>query len=101
MNPLLAPLPDYEEKLLRVIESWPEKIDRSESIQSYLIMQQEKLQKIQLIFNEQSDHKVTIHHVPTNTPPNYIELILIKKAREHGIEDPKERENHLATTMDP
>ena len=36
-----------------------------------------KTSKDSIDFNEQSDHKVTIHNIPTNTPPNYIELIPI------------------------
>ena len=28
-----------------------------------------KTSKDSIKFNEQSDHKVTIHHIPTNTPP--------------------------------
>ena len=49
-------------------QTWPKKADISESVQSYLIIQQIKPQKIQLISMNNLIYKVTIHNVPTNTP---------------------------------
>ena len=49
---------------------------------------------------DRSDHKVTIHHIPTNTRKKELHQIDLQEHRgEHYIEDQRERISHLA--MDP
>ena len=51
-----------------------------------------------------SDHKFTIHRIPTNTPQRRAtsnQVDLQEHRGEHCIEDQKERRSHLATGCRP
>ena len=51
---------------------------------------------------DRSDHKLTIHRIPSNTPQKSLHQIDLQEHRgEHCIEDQKERRSHLATNYGP
>ena len=51
---------------------------------------------------DRSNHKLTIHRIPTNTLQKVIHQIDLQEHRgEHCIEDQKERKSHLATSYGP
>ena len=51
---------------------------------------------------DRTDHKLTIHRIPTNTPQNSLHHIDLQEHQgEHCIEDRKKRRIHLATDYGP
>ena len=51
---------------------------------------------------DRTDHKLTIHRIPTNTPQKSLHQIdPLEQQGEHCIENQKERRRHLATNYEP
>ena len=51
---------------------------------------------------DRTNHKLTIHRIPTNTPQKELHQIDLQEHRgEHCIENQKERRSHLATAYGP
>ena len=54
------------------------------------------------IYHEYSEHKPTIHRIPTNAPYKRVTSYGSKRScDDHCIEDQRERDSHLGTTTDP
>ena len=52
--------------------------------------------KTQIIFIDRTDHKLTIHRIPTNTPQKRVTSN--RSPRDHCIENKKERRSQLVPT---
>ena len=61
-----------------------------------------KVHKDSINIHKYSDHKPTIHRIPTNTQQKKITSIELQEHRgEHCIEDQRKRRSHLATSYGP
>ena len=82
--------------------SWPNQTDSSKRITKITNHTKKNLEKIQILFIDNLDHKPTIHRISTNTPQKDLHRIDLQENRgELCIDIQRERRRHLANNHGP